>query len=605
MSITSPTSEIDTSSGSSIETVPFSDSIRPLRQSEEYMTRAVAVIAWLFGLYWIIWRWTESLNPHAIVFSILLVVAETWGLWNSFVLLVTCWRLTYRESPPAPAGLSADVFITTYDEPLDVLRRTAIAAKAIRYPHQTHILDDGKRDEIKAMAEAVGVNYIRREGNEQAKAGNMNHALKHTSGDFILQLDADHVALPNMLDRLLGYFADPELAFVQSPQDYYNTSSFTHVVNDEGRRLWEENRMFYSLILPGKDAWNSAFFCGSCGVIRRTALDSIGGFSTLSITEDMETSIVLHAKGWKSAFHPETLAYGLSPSSALAYHVQRLRWGQGSMQILKHLNPLKQKGLSRMQKFQYFSSATTYLDGFQKLVLYFAPALFFFTGWLPVRVTNSQLLTRLIPYSILTLLAFEMLSRGTGWFFIAERYNMVRFWTYIKAVRAYFTKGTLKFAVTPKGLTGGVPFAVYAPQVAIFVLSVGSLIWASFASHYHWIDYAGGGWGSAAFYVNTLWVGWNAYFSGLIIYQSRTSGQQRFDHRFVDPFPVIVTVTGGESAAFGEVFAITHDLNPGGLSFRSSVQLEPGVKVFSPAHLRLDDIRGDRRDRPCREHQRP
>ena len=121
-----------------------------------------------------------------------------------------------------------------------------------------------------------------------------------TEGEFILQLDADHVPLPSILDRMLGHFSDPKMAVVQSPQDFYNVDSFTHIVNDEGRRLWEENRIFYSLIQPGRDHWNASFFCGSCGILRRSALEDIGGFASKTIIEDMETTIELQARGWKS-----------------------------------------------------------------------------------------------------------------------------------------------------------------------------------------------------------------------------------------------------------------------------------------------------------------
>src|SRR5947209_10301711 len=155
----------------------FHDAIPQLPRGQELFTRAFAAIAWLYGLYWIIWRWGWSLNPHAMIFSIVLVVAETYGLINSFFLIATVWRLKYRTPPPAPAGLSVDVFITNYDEPLEVLRRTAIGARAIKYPHRTWMLDDGKRDEVKAMAEGLGLGYIRREGNEHAKADNPNHPL--------------------------------------------------------------------------------------------------------------------------------------------------------------------------------------------------------------------------------------------------------------------------------------------------------------------------------------------------------------------------------------------------------------------------------------------
>jgi cellulose synthase (UDP-forming) len=556
----------------------FRDAIPKLPRGEELITRVFAVIAWLYGLYWISWRWGSSLNHNALVFSIVLIVAETYGLINSFFLIATVWKLKYRDSPPTPKGLQVDVFITNFDEPLEVLRRTAIGARAIKYPHRTFMLDDGKRDEVKAMADALGIGYIRREGNEHAKAGNLNNALKVTDGEFILQLDADHVPLPNILDRLLGYFGDERVAFVQSPQDFYNTDSFTHVVNEEGRSLWEENRIFFSLLQPGKDTWNAAFFCGSCGVLRRTAFDQIGGFSTKTITEDMETSIVLHGRGWKSVYHGETLAYGLAPSSAFAYHVQRLRWGQGSMQILRKLNPLFYPGLTIPQRLAYLSSTATYLDGVQKLIFYLAPVVFFLTGWLPVNVTNAQLVTRLVPYVLLTIISFEMLSRGTGWILISERYNMAKFWTYIRACSGFFAKKPLKFNVTPKG-TGEVPFETYAPQLFLLILSVASVIWATFASYYGWVNYHAPGWSSLAFWLNGFWIAWNIYFAGFVVLQSRSSRQQRIDHRFIDAFPIVVDATDVEGREYNDLLALTQDLNPGGLAFRGSFALPKGAKI--------------------------
>ena len=182
----------------------FRDAIPKLPRGEELFVRGFAAIAMLYGLYWIYWRWTYSLNPDALTFSVVLVVAETYGLLNSLLMIATVWKLNYREPPPAPRGLSVDVFITNFDEPLEVLRRTAIGARAIKYPHRTYMLDDGKRDEVKAMAEAFGIGYVRREGNANAKAGNLNHALSVTKGEFILQLDADHVPLPNILDRRIS-----------------------------------------------------------------------------------------------------------------------------------------------------------------------------------------------------------------------------------------------------------------------------------------------------------------------------------------------------------------------------------------------------------------
>jgi cellulose synthase (UDP-forming) len=550
------------------------------RQSErkEWVTRVVACVAWLYGLYWITWRWTATLNWDAPIFSVLLVSAETWGLVTTAALIFTVWRLNHRTTPPAPPGLSVDVFITTYDEPLQIVRRTAMGAKAIAYPHKTYILDDGRRDEIRAMAESLGIGYIRRDNNANAKAGNLNNALKHTTGDFILQLDADHVPLPNILHKLLGFFSDPKVAYSQSPQDFYNTDSFTHVVNDGDRRLWEENRIFFSLIQAGKDRLGASFFCGSCGVLRRKAFEEIGGFSTKTVTEDMETSIVLHARGWKSVYCGDMLAYGLAPASAGQYHVQRLRWGQGSMQILRKLNPLRYPGLSWIQRIQYMASTTVYFDGYQKLMFYVAPMIFFFTGWLPVTTTDRELLVRLVPYMILTVVSFELLSRGTGWILISERYNMAKFTTYMAAVPALFTRKTLKFNVTPKG-TGAAPFYTYGPQLVLFVLSATSLVWAALAFHFGWVEYPVSGWTAAAFLVNAFWVGWNMYFSAYVVRKSLLSRQRRADHRFIESFPIRIEPVTTYGARMKARVGMTQDLNPTGLAFRAVYRHEPGTKL--------------------------
>ena len=560
------------------------NTIPRLSNTQELAIRAVAILAYVYAVYWIIWRWTSSLNWDQPVFSLILVIAETFGIVSMAFFFFTVWRLEHREPPPAPAGLKVDVFITCYDEPLQLLRRTAIGARAIRYPHSTYMLDDGKRDEVKAMAEGLGIGYIRREGNAHAKAGNLNNAFSVTSGELILQLDADHVPLPNILDRLLGYFNDPRLAFVQSPQDFYNTDSFTHVVSDEGRQMWEENRIFFSLIQPGKDRNNAAFFCGSCGVLRRSAFDEIGGFSTLTITEDMETSMMLHARGWKSFYHGETLAYGLAPASAAQYHVQRLRWGQGSMQILRKMNPLLVKGLTWQQRLSYFSSVIVYMDGMQRLIFYIAPVLYFLFGILPVQVDNHALLIRLVPYMLLTIVSFELLSRGTGYILISERYNMTRFWTYILATSGYFARKPLKFNVTPKG-AGDVPFKTYAPQLFLAIISITALLWALIARHFRWIDYKDGGGFSTAFIVNGIWVAWNLYFALDVVRHSIKSKQLRADYRFAQRLPTRVRAVVDGVATGDPIVATTEDINSSGLSFRCTCQFEPGTLLEIPLQL--------------------
>ncbi len=566
-----------------------------LPEWKERLIRLLAVATLAYWCWYIVWRWTDTLNPDALWFSVPLVLAETWGLVTAFVMVMSVWRIRHRRAVSPPAGMSVDVFITCYDEPLEIIRRTAIGARAIRYPHATWILDDGKRDDLRAMAEQLGMGYLRREGNEHAKAGNLNHALKHTSGEFILQLDADHVPLPHILDRLLGFFADdPRMGFVQSPQDFYNLDAFTYEVNESGQRLWEEQRLFFGVVQPGKDSLNSTFFCGSCAVIRRSALDEIGGFSTDSITEDIETSLKLHARGWRSAFYGESLAYGLAAGSAVAFHTQHLRWGQGAMQVLRKYNPLTYPGLSPAQRISYFGSLTAYGVGPQKLVFYLAPLVYFLTGTLPIRAMNAEFLMRFLPFLALSFALAAALGRGRSNAWVSERYHMVKFWTYTLAVLNIFNRKPLRFKVTPKG-PGHVPFSTYAPQVVLMVLTVVAVAWATAAHRFGWIDYGVPGWRSAAFQANLAWAALDFLLAASVVRLCLRVRQQRADHRFRDRFPVTVRVRGQGGGRTRPFIGLTENLNPSGMAFRSSQQVPEGaeVRLTLPLSTRTVEVKGE------------
>ena len=547
-----------------------------LTVGQERVVRALALASLAYGAYWLWWRWTQTLNPEAMVFSVLLVSAETWGWVSAGLFLFGTWRLPKREVRPAPPGRKVDVFITAFDEPLEVLRRTAIGARAIRYPHRTYFLDDGKRDELKRIAEELGIGYIRRTGNANAKAGNLNYALQVTDGEFILQLDADHFPLPGIVDELLGYFSDPKVAFVQTPQDFYNTDSFTHVVNDEARELWEENRIFYSLLQPGKDSHNASFFCGCGGMLRRAALEDIGGFQSRTIIEDMETSLTLHTRGWKSVYHPSALAFGLSPGSAAAFHVQRQRWAQGSMQMLRKMNPLTIPGLTWKQRASYMAANLYPFDGLQKAIFYASPVVFLLTGAVPVNAAGSTLLALLLPYLVLSVVAFELLSRGTGNLFISERYMMAKFFTYVISIFALVARKPLKFNVTPKG-TSDVPFRTYAPQAFVAGASTLAVVWAPFAFANGWVSYNTTNF-VFAYLASAVWAIWNISCAVWVVRMCLRMKQQRSDHRFVENLPVRFRVAVAGDPGDEELASI-YDLNPSGLGFRSASYYEPQTRL--------------------------
>jgi cellulose synthase (UDP-forming) len=397
-------------------------------------------------------------------------------LVSSIVFFYVTWNTRARPWRAAPAGLKVDVYVPTYNEPTWVVRRTLLGALAMRYRHRTYLLDDGRRPQMKALARELGVVYLTRAGNAGAKAGNINAALRRTKGDLIVIFDADHVPLPAFLQRTLGYFADPRVAFVQTPQEFYNVDSFQHQTDFQRKRMWHEQALFYRVLQPGKDHWGAAFFCGSCGVLRRQAIADVGGMATETVTEDMHTSIRMHARGWTSAYHNEVLALGLAPQTAAPFHSQRLRWGQGAMQIFRRDNPLTTPGLTLHQRINYLASMLHWFDGFQRLAFYVAPSLYLATGVLPIRALDWDFIMRAVPYYILAFLAFKFSSRGYGLFMLTERMYMIRFYTYIKTTSALVSRRHRKFTVTKKDRLGKAPLATLLPSFLTGLMVLAGLL---------------------------------------------------------------------------------------------------------------------------------
>ena len=277
----------------------------------------------------------------------------------------TQWPLHLDGEP-----VTADLLITVYGEPLDVIRRTAEAAKAVRGAHQTWILDDGKSDAVRDMAAAMQIGYIRRLTNHGAKAGNVNNALTIAKGDYFVILDADFVPRPEFLEETLPFMIDSNVAFVQTPQTYGNM----HNIISRGAGYMQT--MFYKFIQPGRTQFNAAFCVGTNVLFRRSAVLDIGGMYTQSKSEDVWTSLMLHERGWKSIFIPKTLAVGDAPETIEAYTKQQQRWATGGFEILLTHNPLSpRRTLTADQRIQYFVTASFYLTGICPLLLLLVPPL--------------------------------------------------------------------------------------------------------------------------------------------------------------------------------------------------------------------------------------
>jgi cellulose synthase (UDP-forming) len=392
------------------------------------------------------WRVSSTFNADSAAdatVSALLLGAEIYGLAILYLGYFQTIELRSRTPPPVPDALpTVDVFIPTYNESVEIVRRTAIGALAIDYPRkQVFILDDGRRPEIARMAGELGCFYLTRPDNAHAKAGNLNHALARTHGDLIAFFDADHVPVCSFLRDTVGFFEDEKLALVQTAQHFFNPDPYERNLKLAGR-IAPEQAFFYHVVQAGNDFWNSAFFCGSCAVMRRAALQEIGGVQTATVTEDAHTALVLHARGWRSAFLSTPLAAGLATETFAAHVTQRMRWARGMAQILRLDCPLFKRGLSLPQRLNYFNAMAHFFFGIPRLIMILGPLSYLLFGIHPLRADVPAVLAYILPHIGLCTLANSMIS---------ERYRH-SFWAsvYEVSIASYTAGVTLMALVNPR-----------------------------------------------------------------------------------------------------------------------------------------------------------
>ena len=547
------------------------------RSSHELLTREVGVCFALYGAYYIGWRAGWTLNLDALWLALPLLVAEALGFIDFLLFLLMTWHVPQVASARAPGGLRVDVYITTYNEPPDLLRTTILGAVNMRYPHETYVLDDGHRPAVRALAERLGAHYIERRDPQHAKAGNINNAMALTDGDFIAVFDADHVPHPQFLERTLGRFSDERVALVQTPQEFYNVDSIQHAgePDDSMDSRWHEQSLFYRVIQPGKERLNSVFWCGSNAVLRRAAITSIGGIATETITEDIHTTIKLHKAGWRTAYQNEVLATGIAPDDLDAFLTQRKRWAQGAMQILRSRdNPLWARGLTMRQRLSYWASMSTYFSSFQRLVLIATPLLVLITGILPMRAFGWDFLAHFAPYFVLGLLANSLGGRGYGRYFDTERFNLLKAFAFVRASTSLLIPRRLKFHVTRKSQLDDPAreLRLTLPYVLIVIASAGALAWAARQS-------ALGAVSSNERLALALTATWAIYNAGLVGLAARAvlrRSHRRSAYRFERRIEVFVRQGGRSGKSIGTT---TGDLNPDGLSFFYPSPMQSGEHV--------------------------
>jgi cellulose synthase (UDP-forming) len=440
---------------------------------------AFVLLAGFLALRYIWWRTFETLiftDYAGFVGMAALYIAELYSLALFFLSLFVNLSPLERDPVPLPDDRSSwptvDIFIPTYTEDPEIVRLTALAATQIDYPKdklRIHILDDGgtlarrndpalgeaawrRRHQLVAIARALGAQYLTRESNRHAKAGNLNHALAHSSGELVLFLDCDHVPTADILRETVGHFLrDRGLFLVQTPHFFANAAPAERSFGG-GAPVPDESEMFYRVIHPGLDTWNASYFCGSAAIMRRTALEEIGGVRGQSITEDAETAFELHRRGWRSVFVKRPMVCGLAPDAYADYALQHTRWAQGMVQIFLLHNPILCRGLTLAQRLCYVSICLFWFFGVMRIVYFLAPAGFLVFGLSIYHASGMQVLAYALPYVIANFVVADFLFGRTRRPFISEIYESIQSVFLAPAVLSTLRHPRRPtFRVTPKG----------------------------------------------------------------------------------------------------------------------------------------------------------
>ncbi len=519
---------------------------------QQTLWHGLAVLSTFFMLRYLWWRWTESLNLEALWYALPLVAAETSAALGLFVYFYALWDhgdldwsppealLKSRAKPRAEAAGEAtcvDIYITTLNEDLDLVALSVQDALALRLPRgvtsRVYILDDGARADMADLARRWGVAYLSRNTNEGYKAGNLSNALGQTQGDFIVICDADTRLLPEFLEETLGYFADPLVAWVQTPHWFYDIPQGRELGLELRRRLplvggllaralawiWgpvrlgrdpmvNDNRLFFEVIQKRRNGAMASFCCGAGSIHRRAALmrnlgnplcrqtvtrDHKGAVTAFNyhVSEDIFTSIRLHADpvvAWKSVLHSRVLSQQLSPQDLGSRFIQLFKYAGGSLDICLNRGVLFAKGLSLKQRLMYFSTFFGYLSCLHTLVLLFAPVVYLLTGISPVANLGGIYLLYFAPAVLFSELALLVACGGIGdW--KARAWNVSLFALHLRALLRVLRRKPIRFEVTPKQRQEAGFTALVWPNWLVVGANVLALALAWPAFILGWIDY--------------------------------------------------------------------------------------------------------------------
>ena len=458
---------------------------RPVGGWERWVLAILIFLGVQSVAYFALW-WFRAGHVNNLLLFILLSVATWYGV---FRIMVGWYNVFHIEQPPivdVPPGLSVAIFTTSSPgEPYEMFVRTLAAAREIRYPHTTYLLDDTRDPRMRELAEEMGAVHLELVGIPGAKAGKINAALERTSEEFILVLDPDHVPFPEILDRVLGYFEDETIGFVQVSQAYGNAAeSFV------ARAAAEQTYAFYGPIMQGMHGTGTAVAIGANCTFRRAALQSIGGHG-IGLAEDLVTSIRLHARGWKSAYVPEVVSRGLVPADLDSYLKQQLKWSRGVYEVLFNEYPRAFRSLTWYQRMSYFMIGSYYLVGVTSLIFFAVPLIYLWTGRQPAVLLLTEYIQHALPVGFFGVAVYFFSQR---WLCDPERERGVHWrgtllkigsWNiYLKGLVLSILRVAVPYIPTPKERRRSSFVRLARLPLAIVAISIVTVAWTAYLQLY-------------------------------------------------------------------------------------------------------------------------
>lgn len=416
----------------------------------------IIICNWIITSVYLIWRITvvPSQNIIEIILGGLLFIAELLVIIEFFISQFLFSKeykikkktlLDFKEDIPTIA-----VFICTYNEPEDLIKTTIIAALNLEYPAEkikVYLCDDGHRNKMRKLSEKFEINYITREGNEGAKAGNLNNALLNTESDLYVVLDADMICSKNFLNKTIGYFSDEKVGFVQTPQVYYNKDIYQRNLRKD---IPNEQDFFMREVQEARANVNAVLHVGTNAIFRKESVIKVGMYPTSSITEDMAIGMLLQSHGYKTVFINEVLVLGLTASTYTDLVIQRDRWCRGNLQITKTFNPLTQKGLNISQKIAYFNGMIYWYTYFSKIIFTICPILFLLSTKQSMKAEIIETVIYFIPFFIGQIVTFNTLIPNTRSLKWAHYYDIAMAPHMCISILKEWFFSDIRFIVTPK-----------------------------------------------------------------------------------------------------------------------------------------------------------